>query len=150
MNNLNSGNTQNSNINVLNTILSKSENGLVFVKKTVVNSNCKTDKSKLIDRIKFEIKTINERDDLTLKSWKREVNGIEVMRYESRFYRHPNILNDTIDFTIKYMGKMIKFDNNNNVFKCKNDKNILVNELKTILNVLSDLDEKHTLFQQIK
>ena len=145
-----SGNTINDELNNLVNELSNID-GLDFINRTNVGFTKKTNKEKIVDRILTEIKEIESRDNLNLKyTTVKNKNGKYVKRVEgNRFYRNPNLLTNTVEFNIKYKGRTLRFGPKK-MWKCKNDKNVLIDMLKSMLDIISGLDESHSFFQLIE
>ena len=145
-----SGNTINSENSIINLIQKGSLSGIQYLQRENKHIVVKSNKEKLLTKIDNEISKLSERETLDLKFQMVEnKKGKTIKRYELSFWNHPNILNDTVDFMLKYKGRTIKFDESNNTFRCQNNVEVLVNELTNIRSVLSQLEEDNVFFTQM-
>ena len=150
MENLKTQNT-NTNTNIFSVI-----NGLGIVEnKTIVKS--KTPKEKLIDTIDSELRILESRDNLNLKTHKKgdlsnvKRNG-EFLPYskdgiENRFWNNP--IGNEVTFNIKYKGYKMRFDNieSNQSFKVENNIETFKSTLKNMRDIINELDDSNSVFQ---
>ena len=145
-----SGNTINSENSIINLIQKGSLSGIQYLQRENKHIVVKSNKEKLLTKIDNEISTLSKRETLDLKyNMVTNNKGKTIKRYELRFWKQPNILNDTVDFMLKYKGRTVKFDESNNTFRCQNNVEVLVNELTNIRSVLSQLEEDNVFFKQM-
>ena len=115
--------------------------GIGFGKKT--NSPIKTNKQKLIDSIKREIKKVSGRETLDLK-----FSGKDNSRKELRFYNKPKNDN-TIEFNVKYKSKIV-YLGDYEVLRCENDVETYITTLNNCIEMVESLDDNNKVFNQIE
>ena len=126
-------------------------NGISLVENKTIS---KTPKDKILNSINKEIGILNDRDNLSLKTFnkgdsyinnKGETKNYKNDRIENRFDKNP--INNRVSFNLKYKGMILPINNNNQSFSCENSVEILIINYKKFYNIIENLDNNHQLFQ---
>lgn len=152
MNTLNNVISENQTIeNLFNQL--KNVNGISLTKNQKLIKP-KTSKQKLLFSIRKEIEILKNRNNLELKTFKKgdsytnlkgEIEYYKNNRIENRFHKNP--INNIVSFNLKYKGKIVPINNNNESFSCKNSVDILIINYNKFYQIIENLDDNHQLFQ---